>query len=33
MKVPGVEYTFCGQCIPVCPYGRKLMLREAGLAE
>ena len=33
MKVPGVEYTFCGQCIPVCPYGRKLMLREAGLEE
>ena len=33
MKVPGVEYTFCGQCIPVCPHGRKLMLREAGLEE
>jgi len=33
MKVPGIEYTFCGQCIPVCPYGRKLMLREAGLDE
>ncbi len=30
MKVPGVGYTFCGQCIPVCPYGRKLMLKEAG---
>ncbi len=30
MKVPGIGYTFCGQCIPVCPYGRKLMLREAG---
>ncbi len=29
MTVPGVGYTFCGQCIPVCPYGRKLMLREA----
>jgi epoxyqueuosine reductase QueG len=33
MEVPGVEYTFCGQCIPVCPHGRKLMLREAGLKE
>ena len=33
MEVPGVKYTFCGQCIPVCPYGRKLMLREAGLEE
>ena len=33
MKVPGIEYTFCGQCIPVCPHGRKLMLREAGLEE
>jgi len=31
MKVPGVEYTFCGQCIPVCPHGKKFMLREAGL--
>jgi epoxyqueuosine reductase len=30
MKVPGVEYTFCGQCIPVCPHGKKLMLKEAG---
>lgn len=29
MKVPDVGYTFCGQCIPVCPYGRKLMLKEA----
>ncbi len=33
MEVQGIEYTFCGQCIPVCPYGRKLMLREAGLME
>ncbi len=33
MKVAGIEYTFCGQCIPVCPHGRKLMLREAGLEE
>lgn len=33
VAVPGVEYTFCGQCIPVCPYGRKLMLKEAGLRE
>jgi len=31
MEVPGIGYTFCGQCIPVCPHGRKLMLREAGL--
>jgi epoxyqueuosine reductase len=23
MDVPGVGYTFCGQCIPVCPYGKK----------
>lgn len=30
VKVPGVEYTFCGQCIPVCPFGRKEMLREAA---
>jgi epoxyqueuosine reductase QueG len=30
MDVPGVGYTFCGQCIPVCPHGRKLMLKEAG---
>ncbi|MBC8412546.1 epoxyqueuosine reductase [bacterium] len=22
MTVPGIEYTFCGQCIPVCPYGK-----------
>lgn len=33
MEVPGVGYTFCGQCIPVCPHGRKLMLREAGSGE
>ncbi|KPK01053.1 MAG: hypothetical protein AMK71_07040 [Nitrospira bacterium SG8_35_4] len=33
MEVPGVGYTFCGQCIPVCPHGRMLMLREAGLVE
>lgn len=33
LDVPGVGYTFCGQCIPVCPFGRKLMMREAGLAE
>lgn len=33
MDVPGIEYTFCGQCIPVCPYGKKLMLRKAGLEE
>lgn len=33
MGVPGIEYTFCGQCIPVCPFGRKLMLRSAGTAE
>jgi epoxyqueuosine reductase QueG len=33
LEVPGVGYTFCGQCIPVCPYGRKLMLKEAGSAE
>jgi len=33
MEVQGIEYTFCGQCIPVCPHGRKLMLKEAGLAE
>lgn len=33
VTVPGVEYTFCGQCIPVCPYGRKLMLKEAGIRE
>ena len=33
MEVPGVGYTFCGQCIPVCPHGRKLMLRKAGLGE
>jgi epoxyqueuosine reductase QueG len=31
MEVPGIGYTFCGQCIPVCPHGRKLMLRDAGL--
>lgn len=30
MDVPGVGYTFCGQCIPVCPYGKKLMERTAG---
>ena len=23
MDVPSVGYTFCGQCIPVCPHGRK----------
>jgi epoxyqueuosine reductase len=33
MEVPGVAYTFCGQCIPVCPHGRKLMLRETGLED
>lgn len=33
MEVPGIGYTFCGQCIPVCPHGRKLMLREAGLVD
>lgn len=25
MDVPGVEYTFCGQCIPVCLPGKKYM--------
>lgn len=25
MEIPGVEYTFCGQCIPVCPHGKKFM--------
>ncbi len=33
MEVPGVGYTFCGQCIPVCPHGRKLMLKESGTDE
>ena len=33
MEVPGVAYTFCGQCNPVCPHGRKFMLRETGLEE
>jgi epoxyqueuosine reductase QueG len=33
MNVPGVAYTFCGQCIPVCPHGRKLMLREARVGD
>jgi epoxyqueuosine reductase QueG len=32
MKVPGVEYTFCGQCIPVCPYGKSHMKKSAGLS-
>lgn len=29
-KLPGVEYTFCGQCIPVCPYGSRLMRAALG---
>jgi len=33
LKVPGVGYTFCGQCIPVCPHGRKLMMKQAGSDE
>ncbi len=33
MDVPGVGYTFCGQCIPVCPYGKKQMKKAAGIEE
>ncbi len=29
MDVPGVGYTFCGQCIPVCPHGKKQMKKLA----
>jgi ferredoxin len=31
MDVPGVGYTFCGQCIPVCPYGHNHMKESAGI--
>lgn len=33
MEVPGVGYTFCGQCIPVCPHGKKHMKEAAGLSD
>jgi epoxyqueuosine reductase QueG len=33
MDVPGVGYTFCGQCIPVCPFGKKHMKKAAGIED
>ncbi|UCE78827.1 MAG: epoxyqueuosine reductase, partial [Nitrospiraceae bacterium] len=33
IDVPGVGYTFCGQCIPVCPYGKKHMKKAAGIKD
>jgi epoxyqueuosine reductase len=30
MDMPGVGYTFCGQCIPVCPHGKKYMKEHSG---
>ena len=33
MDVPGVAYTFCGQCIPVCPHGKSYMKKSAGISK
>lgn len=33
VDVPGVGYTFCGQCIPVCPYGKKHMKKATGIKD
>lgn len=33
VDVPGVNYTFCGQCIPVCPHGKKHMKKAAGIED
>ena len=32
MDVAGVGYTFCGQCIPVCPHGSKYMRKLSRLS-